>query len=79
MQRFIAELTNPIGQAEFGQSWQDTPSVDKTFTTTFHFDGRRVLAVIESNVANKWQPDAFHRTFSAAVRRIDEHCNVRWL
>lgn len=79
MQRFIAELTNPIGEAEFGLSWQNTPGVDGQFTTEFHFSGRRVLATIESDVARKWLPAAFHDTFSSAIRQVDRHCNVRWL
>lgn len=79
MQRFIAELTNPIGEADFGQSWQSTPGVEGKFTIDFHFDGCRVLATIESDVADKWRPDDFHRTFSSAIRRVDQRCNVRWL
>jgi hypothetical protein len=79
MQRFIAELTNAIGEADFGQSWQSTPGVDGKFTTDFHFDGRRVLVTIESGGADKWRSDDFYRTFSSAIRRVDQHCNIRWL
>jgi hypothetical protein len=45
----------------------------------FEFTGRRVSITIESSLSGQWQSDDFHRTFSGAIRRLDQNCNVRWL
>jgi hypothetical protein len=80
MQRFVAELSAPIEKADFERSWhsdqspgQEHPKVD------FTFSGRRVSAVIDSDPSQQWTSANFYRTFSAAVRRIDNACNIRWL
>jgi hypothetical protein len=45
----------------------------------FVFDGRRVSAAIDSDSSNQWPSANFHQTFSAAIRRLDRACNIRWL
>jgi len=80
MQRFVAELSTAIEQAAFEQSWlgarflnDNQPKVD------FTFDGRRVSALVDTGQLERWPSDSFYRTFSAAVRRVDRSCNIRWL
>ena len=80
MQRFVAELSTPIEKAEFEKSWHTDPSLsEKQHIVEFTFQGRRVSAVIDSDSPVRWAPAAFYRDFSAAIRRIDRACNVRWL
>ena len=80
MQRFVAELSTAIEQAEFERSWRSNPTPDGERTKVeFTFSGRRVSVVIDSDSAQRWASASFYRTFSAAVRRVDEACNVRWL
>jgi hypothetical protein len=80
MQRFVAELSAPIEKADFERSWHCDPSLDeKRPKVDFTFSGRRVSAVIGSDSSEQWAPASFYRTFSAAVRRIDKACNIRWL
>ena len=79
MQRFIAELTSLIDKAEFERSWQRDAVINSNFAVQFRFDGRKVSMTVESGSANHWQPDSFHQTFSAAIRRVDQNCNIRWL
>jgi len=79
MQMFIAEVSNLINKAAFETSWQSDSTIDPTFTVAFGFAGRRISVTVESRRDERWQCDAFHRTFSAAVRRVDQNCNVRWL
>lgn len=79
MQRFMAELSTAIGEVDFDKSWRSDKSLtDKQPTVKFTFNGPRVSAVIESD-SERWVSSTFHRTFSAAVRRIDQSCNIRWL
>lgn len=80
MQRFVAELSNPIERTEFERSWSSDPSFNNTQPKVeFIFIGRRVSAVVHSDSLNQWPSASFHRTFSAAIRRLDQVCNIRWL
>jgi hypothetical protein len=80
MQRFIAELSTVIDRSEFEESWGSNQGTDGGRPKVgFTFTGRRVSAVIESDVADRWPSASFYQTFSAAVRRIDSACNIRWL
>jgi len=80
MQRFIAELSTSIAKADFERAWRtggtppgEQPNVD------FVFEGRRVSAVVHSELSNQWPSASFHQRFSAAIRRLDTLCNVHWL
>jgi len=79
MQRFVAELTNLIDKAEFERSWQRDAVINPNFAVQFRFDGRKVSMMVENRSANHWQSDSFHQAFSAAIRRVDQNCSVRWL
>jgi hypothetical protein len=81
MQRFVAELSTVIEQAAFEQSWRNDPTLDDRQQTKVDFasDGRRVSALIDSDRLERWPSASFYRTFSAAVRRVDRSCNIRWL
>jgi hypothetical protein len=80
MQRFIAELSTPIEEAEFGKSWLSDSSLEgKQLQVKFTFVGRRVSVVIDSSTSERWATSSFYRSFSAAVRRVDHSCNIRWL
>jgi hypothetical protein len=85
MQRFIAELSRPIEKAEFERSWSSHESLDATQANAtqakveFAFDGRRVSAVVHSDSSHQWPSVSFRQSFSAAIRRLDGVCNVRWL
>lgn len=80
MQRFIAELSTAIGEEDFERSWRSDQSLnDKQLNVKFTFAGRRVSALVDSDSLERWASSSFYRTFSAAVRRIDHSCNIRWL
>jgi hypothetical protein len=80
MQRFVAELSAPIERADFERSWQSDPSLSQQHPKVdFTFSGRRVSAVIDADPPQQWTSATFYRAFSAAVRRIDHACNIRWL
>ena len=79
MQRFIAELSNPIDQIQFEKEWQSDSSIDRSFTVGFTFSGRRVTIIIDSGRDAQWQSHDFHRTFSNIIRRLDQHCKIRWV
>jgi hypothetical protein len=80
MQRFVAELSTLIEEADFERSWRSDQSLDeKQPKVKFTFAGRRVSALIESDSSERWASSSFYRTFSAAVRRVDHACNIRWL
>jgi len=80
MQRFIAELSTAIGEEAFERSWRSDQSLeDKQSHVKFTFTGRRVSAVVDSDLAERWASSSFYRSFSAAVRRVDHSCNIRWL
>ena len=80
MQRLIAELSNTIEKAEFERSWHtDQDLNDAQPKVEFAFSGRRVSVMIHSGASNQWPSASFHKTFSAAIRRVDGVCNIRWL
>jgi hypothetical protein len=80
MQRFVAELSIPIEKTEFERSWQTDQTLnDKQPKVEFVFAGRRVSVVVHSELSDQWPSASFHRTFSAAIRRLDGACNIRWL
>jgi hypothetical protein len=80
MQRFVAELSTAIGEADFERSWLSDQSLnDKQQKVKFTFSGRRVSAAVDSDPAQRWASASFYRTFSAAVRRVDHACNIRWI
>ena len=80
MQRFVAELSTAIEEADFERSWRSDQSLnDKQPKVKFTFSGRRVSAVVDSDSSERWASSSFYRTFSAAVRRVDHACNIRWL
>jgi hypothetical protein len=79
MQRFIAELSSTIDKDAFDKSWLSDGIANPTYSVAFGFAGRRVSITIESTQADRWGSASFQRLFSSAVRRVDHHCNVRWL
>jgi len=79
MQRFVAELSSAIEKVEFEKSWNGDPERGAEPKVEFAFSGRRVSAVVHSDIAHQWPMANFHRTFSAAIRRLNGLCNVRWL
>jgi hypothetical protein len=79
MQRFVAELSNSIEREDFEKSWRTDQPLDAKPSVEFSFTGRRVSAVVDSDVAAPWASVSFHSAFSAAIRRVDTGCNVRWL
>ena len=80
MQRFVAELSTPIDKTDFERSWQSDQSLDDTQPKVeFAFAGCRVSALVHSKTSDQWPSASFHRTFSAAIRRLDGVCNIRWL
>ena len=79
MQRFVAELSNTIEEAEFERSWSSDQSLNAQPKVAFTFAGRRVSAVIDSDTSGHWPSASFYRVFSAAIRRVDGACNIRWL
>jgi hypothetical protein len=78
MQRFIAELSSAIEEADFERSWCSDLN-DKQPKVKFTFNGRRVSALVDSDSSERWDSSSFYRIFSAAVRRVDHACNIRWL
>ena len=79
MQRFIAELSNLVDNSEFERSWQSDTARKPDFKVEFVFSGRRVFITVHSDLPGEWPADDFYRIFTAAIRRIDRSCNVRWL
>ena len=80
MQRFVAELSTAIEEADFERSWRSDQSLnDKLSKVKFTFNGRRVSALVDSDPSDRWASPSFHQAFSAAVRRVDHSCNIRWL
>ena len=74
MQRFIAELSKLIETAEFERAWQNDSAKNPNVTVAFAFAGRRVTITIDSLLSPPWRSDDFHRTFSSAIHRVDQHC-----
>jgi hypothetical protein len=80
MQRFLAELSAIIDPAAFEKCWHADPGVTgNQAKVQFVFAGSRVTAAVDCGLAQPWPSASFHSTFSAAIRRIDPRCNVRWL
>jgi len=79
MQRFIAELSKQIETAEFERAWQNDSVKNPNVRVAFAFAGRRVTITIDPLLSPPWQSDDFHRTFSSAIHRVDQYCNIRWL
>ena len=80
MQRFIAELSTVIEEADFNRSWCNDQSLnDKQPKVKFTFDGRRVSVLVDPDSTERWDSSSFYRIFSAAVRRVDRTCNIRWI
>ncbi len=80
MQLFVAELSTAIGEADFERSWRSDQSLnDNQQKVKFSFSGQRISAVVDSSSPERWASSSFHRTFSAAVRRVDRSCDIRWI
>ena len=80
MQMFIAQLSTPIEKSDFETSWSSDPCPEgKRPKVQFTFAGRKVSAIIDSEASERWPAPSFYRAFSAAIRRIDSACNIRWL
>ena len=79
MQRFIAELSKLVDNSEFERSWQSDTAGKPDFKVEFAFSGRRIFITVHSDLPGEWPADDFYRIFTAAIRRIDRSCNVRWL
>ena len=79
MQRFMAELSNPVNQADFERSWHSDPALNGDPKVEFVFAGQRVSAVVHTDPTAQWPSAGFRLSFSAAIRRLDRVCNIRWL
>jgi hypothetical protein len=79
MQRFVAELSHPIMRCDFEKSWNSERTLNAEPKVEFVFAGRTVSSVVHSDVSSQWPSANFHQTFSAAIRRLDRACNIRWL
>lgn len=79
MQRFVAELSSPIDKMDFERSWHSDLTHNREPKVEFVFVGQRVSAVVHSDSETPWPSAGFHHTFSAAIRRLNRVCNVRWL
>jgi len=79
MQRFVAELSSPIDKIDFEKSWLSDLTLNRELKVEFAFVGQRVSAVVHSDSATPWPSAGFHSTFSAAIRRLNRVCNIRWL
>ena len=79
MQRFMAELSTPVDKTEFERSWQSDPTLRRQTRVEFVFVGQTVSAVVHSDLSGQWSSASFHETFSAAIRRLNRACNIRWL
>ena len=79
MQRFVAQLSNLIDKTEFEKSWHSDGALSPEPKVEFAFAGKMVTSVIHSDYSAQWPSANFRQSFSAAVRRLDRVCNVRWL
>jgi hypothetical protein len=79
MQRFMAELSRSVDPSEFEKSWLSDPKLGQETKVEFSFEGLRVSACIHTEITKQWPSIAFRQSFSAAIRRINSACNVRWL
>jgi len=78
-QRFMAQLSSPVDKTEFERSWRSDPALPTEPKVDFLFAGQTVSAVVHSELAGQWPSASFHQTFSAAIRRLNRACNIRWL
>ena len=79
MQRFMAVLSDPIDKIEFERSWHSAKPPDSQPRVDFVFVGQTISAIVHSDLALQWPSASFHQTFSAAIRRLNRACNIRWL
>jgi hypothetical protein len=79
MQRFMAKLSSVMDQMEFEKSWNSNPAVTAEPRVEFIFAGTTISALVHSENGKSWPLVGFHQIFSAAVRRLDGACNIRWL
>ena len=79
MQRFVAELSTLIDKTDFEKSWYSNPALTIEPKVDFVFVGQRVSVLVHSDTVAQWPSASFYRTFSAAVRRLNPICNIRWL
>jgi hypothetical protein len=79
MQVFVAVLSNLIDKGEFEKSWRSDCSSDSVPEAVFAFAGRTISLTLPPGPAGRWKTETVHRTFSSAVRRVDQSCNVRWM
>jgi hypothetical protein len=79
MQVFVAVLSNPIDQSEFEKSWRLECAGDLFPDASFAFAGRKISLTLAPGPDGRWQTESVHRTFSSAVRRVDQSCNIRWM
>jgi hypothetical protein len=79
MQVFVAVLSKLIDQGEFEKSWR-TDCTGKLFPdANFAFAGLTISLRLEPGPDGRWLTESVHRTFSSAVRRVDQSCNIRWM
>jgi hypothetical protein len=64
---------------DFERSWHGDLTHNRELKVEFVFVGQRVSAVVHSDSGSPWPSTGFHQTFSAAIRRLNRACNVRWL
>ncbi|HTX36085.1 MAG TPA: hypothetical protein VME43_13735 [Bryobacteraceae bacterium] len=75
----MAQLSSPVDKTEFETSWRSDPALGPKPQVDFLFAGQTVSAVVHSELAGQWPSSSFHQAFSAAIRRLNRACNVRWL
>jgi hypothetical protein len=79
MQRFMAVLSDPVDKIEFERSWHSVQTLNSEPRVDFVFVGQTVSATVHSELALQWPSASFHQAFSAAIRRLNRACNIRWL
>ncbi|SPE25754.1 hypothetical protein SBA3_1210027 [Candidatus Sulfopaludibacter sp. SbA3] len=79
MQRFMAELSMPVNKTDFERSWSVNPAIGSEPKVEFAFVGQTVSAIVHSDLAGPWPSASFRQAFSAAIRRLNRACNIRWL
>jgi hypothetical protein len=76
----MAVLSDPVDKIEFEKSWHSVQTLGKSAPRVeFAFVGQTVSAIVHSDVALQWPSASFHQIFSAAIRRLNRACNIRWL
>jgi len=79
MQVFVAVLSNAIDRGEFEKSWNLDCGSNLFPGAGFAFAGRKISLMLQPGPDGRWQTESVHRTFSSAVRRVDQSCNIRWM